>query len=247
MKVTFLLFGLIAIGFTQVIREPAREVCEPTVLRPSSRWESEFPTNAAFTGFFEVTGTIYAAVGDTLIPVFNLVGGLFHGYVDPVTELFMNDMYLDFGFGLQHTVRASINAIPGTSLVCQRFMEPSPEFNRGSYSEISYPGVGFGFTRYFTPGAERRVTGTEYYDFDDTKTSAIIGVDSWTRGSGTVGHSLFQHSQLTIVRVTYERAVALGYTGNNTAFPSRRGLHIGNSMLLPIEALTQRARDQLRV
>ncbi len=244
-KVALFLFGLLTIGLTQITREPVREVCETTVLSPSSRWESEFPTNAAFTGFFEITGVVYAVVGDMYIPIFNLVGGLFHGYVDPVTKLFMNDMYLNFGI-LQHIVRASINPIPGTSLVCQKFMEPSPEFNRDSYSEISYPGVGFGFTRYFTPGPQRRVTGVEYYDFDDTQTTAIIGVDSWSRGSGA-GHSLYQHAQMTIKKITYEQAVALGYTGNNTAFPSRRGLRIGQGMMVPIEALSQHARDQLRV
>lgn len=247
LKFAFLFFGFFAIGISQLTREPVREVCEDSVLSPSSRWADEFPTNAAFTGFFEVTGIIYAVVGDVYIPVFNLVGGIFHGYVDPETKLFMNDMYLNFGGGLQHIVRASINAIPGTSLVCQRFKEPSPEFNRNSYSEISYPGVGFGYCRYFTPGTQRRVFGTEYYDFDDTQTSAIIGVDSWSRGSGTLGHALFQHSQLTITKITFERATALGYTGNNTAFVSRRGLRLGQGMLLPIEVLSQHARDQLRV
>lgn len=249
LKFTILVFvlGFLTTGsLAQLTREPYRDVCEPTVLNPSSRWASEFPTNAAFTGFFKIRGVIHAVVNDMYIPVFQLSGGIFHGYVNETTGLFMNDMYLNFGAGLQHVVRASINPIPGTSVVCQRFMEPSPEFNRDSYSEISYPGVGFGFARYFTPGSKRQVTGVEYYDFDDTQTSAVIGVTNWSRGSGA-GHVVYSHTQLFIEKITFDEAVTLGYTGSNIAFPSRRGIRIGIGLLLPVEVLSQQAREQLRV
>jgi len=107
----------------------------------SALWQSKFPTNYAFNGFFKADGkiTFFDPIGNVLfaVPLDNAIWHQYfanNGYL--VGDLFLSGAPFGFPGVVLLTSRQVSNPMFSENKVCQNFFPPSPSNLIASYSEL---------------------------------------------------------------------------------------------------------------
>lgn len=212
----------------------------------SGKWDRDYNVISRFQGFFLTVGGIYQNVaypyGYDLQPLFETNTSLWHQYIHPVSELMIGEFYLDIpipGYGLILESNQTINAIKGTPFVCYIYLDPTPANIKSYYTETLPRGIGTSQTVFMStdPSTLEETMVEEYFRWDSNFTSSFNSQDTF---GTSFPQNIISQSRFTYTQISYEEAVALGYTGSNPApfSGSPHGRHLGGGKVISDGALS---------
>jgi hypothetical protein len=217
----------------------------------ASLWQSKFPTNYAFNGFFKADGkmTFFDPTGTALftVPLDNSIWHQYfanNGYL--VGDLFLSGAPFGYPGIVLLTSRQVSNPMFSENKVCQNFLPPSPANLIASYSELEAHGVGFLESRYLSLdiATYKQIFSNEFFSFDNNLQTAFSETNNFVLGIGNNNHYIANTVSFRYTPISEAQANVLGYNANVASFNSTKGIISGKGSI-PLEILT--AEQRLRV
>lgn len=229
---------------------PSDLVCDNVAVR-QSLWQSKFPTNIAFNGFFRADGSIkfLAPTGDVLFAI-PLDNSVWRQYFDSngflIGDLFLAGAAFGFPSVTVLSSRQVSNPMFSGEKVCQQFMAPSPSNLIASYSELVSHGIGYMESKYFSleTATLRQVFSNEFFSFDSEMKTAFSETNNYVLGNGNANHYIASSVNFRYTPITQAEATALGWSGNAVNATPSRGFHAGRGAI-PVTILSVEQRTRL--